>query len=279
MDILIRKHFYDKCLWTWHVSPEKWLELLRNPLVEPEKEKAPLGIYGTLVQSPTTLLGTGVPQYLGSNIASLYYLQLDYDSTLSIDEWMADHKALSYVLYTSHSHGYKGDHDRFRVIVPLEKQLDCDMQDIYFKKAMVEEWGCDPSCFDRGHCQLLPVIREKGATYRFEVNRAHKFSIDWKKVDTIREKAHLELDFNHACIEFARRFMPQRSRSEEEQRMLAWACRQLDDMKEGERNATSFAVLSYLRNQGFDYMCVDALAEHVGQDFIGEFMKMAVRIL
>ena len=103
------------------------------------KEEAPLGIYGTLVENPAIKPLTLQPQYIGANIASLYFLQLDYDSSISIDEWVADNKNLSYVLYTSHSHGYKGDHDRFRVILPLDKPLECDMLDYYFKKAMVNE--------------------------------------------------------------------------------------------------------------------------------------------
>ena len=98
MDILIRKHFYDKSLWHWTPSAENWLRLIQKPFVCSNKEEAPLGIYGTLVDKPAINPLTLQPQYIGANIASLYFLQLDYDSSLSIDEWVADNKNLSYIV-------------------------------------------------------------------------------------------------------------------------------------------------------------------------------------
>jgi len=279
MDILIRKNFYDKSLWHWLPTPETWMSIIRNPRVVVEKEKAPLGIYGTLVPQPKINMETMQPAYIGDNIATLYYLQLDYDSSISIDEWMADHKALSYALYTSYSHGYKGTHDRFRVIIPLAERLDVQSQDYYFKEAMVNEWGCDPSCFDKGHAQLLPIICEKGAPYRCEFNRGVKYSIDWNKVDERRERAYNELDFHHACVEFSRRYMAAPTQKQEERARIEWAKSRLREMHEGNRNQTCFSVLSYLKRNDIDYMCVDELEEEVPVDFLDEFRKMAVRIL
>ena len=280
MDILIRKHFYDKSLWHWYPSKENWLNLLHNPFVVPNKEDAPLGLFGTLVDNPVLNPMTLQPQYIAANIASIYYLQLDYDSSCSIDEWIADHKGLSYALYTSHSHGYKGTHDRFRVIVPLDKPLETTMQDYYFKKVMVNEWGCDPSCFDRGHCQLVPIIREEKAPYRYEYNNTgSKYSIDWKKVDNERERSHLELDFKQASSNFMKKYGTPRNQKEEERWLIQWAKKGLSEMKEGERNVTSFSILNYLKRHGLDFMCVDELAECIDIDFIDEFMRMAVRIL
>lgn len=279
MDILIRKHFYDKSLWHWCPSSENWLRLIKKPFVCVNKEEAPLGIYGTLVDNPAINPLTLQPQYIGANIASLYFLQLDYDSSISIDEWVADNKNLSYVLYTSHSHGYKGDHDRFRVILPLDKPLDCDMLDYYFKKAMINEFGCDPSCFDRGHCQLVPVIRDANSPYRWAYNKGTKYSIDWSKVEAERERGHNEIDFQHAAAMFNKKYGNPVTEKEEEERMLRWAEKALGEMHEGERNRTSFEILTYLKRHGLDFMCVDRLAQSVEADFIDEFMRMAARLL
>jgi hypothetical protein len=279
MDILLRKNFYDKSLWHWCPTPGQWLALMYNPRIVTEKDKAPLVIYGNLVAFPKLTRGTMQPAYIADNIASLYFLQLDYDSSISIDEWMADHKALSYALYTSHSHGYKGNHDRFRVIIPLAEALDVQMQDYYFKQTMADEWGCDPSCFDRAHCQVLPIIREKGAPYRCEYHKGCKYSIDWKKVEDAREKAHNEVDFHQACVEFNCRFMEAPNKREEDRRRVEWAKARLSEMREGNRNQTSFSVLSYLKRNDVDYMCIDELAQEVPADFIDEFRKMAARIL
>ena len=279
MDILIRKHFYDKSLWHWTPSAEKWLKLIKKPFIQADKEEAPLAIYGTLVPNPVINPLTCQAQYIGANIGSLYFLQLDYDSTLSIDEWIADHKGLSYALYTSHSHGYKGDHDRFRVIIPLDKPLDCDLQDYYFKKVMVNEWGCDPSCFDRGHCQLIPIIREEKSPYRWAYEKGAKYSIDWAKVEEERQRGHNEIDFQEAASEFNRKYGPPRNEKEEEERMLNWASKALSEMHEGERNRTSFEILTYLKRHGLDFMCVNRLAQCVEADFIDEFMKMAARLM
>lgn len=279
MDILIRKHFYDKSLWHWTPSAESWLRLLRKPFVCANKEEAPLSIYGTLVPNPVLNQYTLKAQYIGANIGSLYFLQLDYDSSCSIDEWMADHKGLSYALYTSHSHGYKGSCDRFRVIVPLDKPLDCDLQDYYFKKVMVNEWGCDPSCFDRGHAQLIPIIREEKSPYRSEYVKGKPYSIDWKKVDEERERAHNEIDFRHAVSAFNKQYGPQVNRSEEQERMLRWAEKSLSEMKQGERNMTSFSILSYLKRNDIDFMYIDRLVQCVDPDFVDEFTRMAARLL
>lgn len=279
MDILIRKHFYDKSLWHWTPSAENWLRLLKKPFVCANKEEAPLSIYGTLVPNPVLNPITLKAQYIGANIGSLYFLQLDYDSSCSIDEWMTDHKGLSYALYTSHSHGYKGNRDRFRVIVPLDKPLDCDLQDYYFKKVMVREWGCDPSCFDRGHAQLIPIIREEKSPYRSEYVKGKPYSIDWTKVDEEREMAHNEIDFRHAVSAFNKQYGPPVNRSEEQERMLRWAEKGLSEMKEGERNMTSFSILSYLKRHDIDFMYIDRLAQCVEPDFVDEFTRMAARIL
>jgi len=279
MDILIRKHFYDKSLWHWTPSAESWLRLLRKPFVCANKEEAPLSIYGTLVPNPVRNPVTMKAQYIGANIGSLYFLQLDYDSSCSIDEWIADHKGLSYALYTSHSHGYKGSYDRFRVIVPLDKPLDCDLQDYYFKKVMVNEWGCDPSCFDRGHAQLIPIIREEKSPYRSEYVKGKPYSIDWKKVDEERERAHNEIDFRHAVSAFNKQYGPQVNRSEEQERMLRWAEKSLSEMKQGERNMTSFSILSYLKRNDIDFMYIDRLVQCVDPDFVDEFTRMAARLL
>ena len=189
----------------WHMehpdSPHQRDDAHKNDA----KDFSPLAIFGTMVDNPEmdSLTDTGLPRRIGSNIKSLYALQLDYDSGLSVDEFIATHGDLKYSLYTSYSHGQK-DSDRFRVVVPLAKELPCDLLECKkVRDNLVFHFpGVDECCFHRGHWQLLPLVNpEFRSCYRWHRNSGKPWDFDvdqyreWKEREDRERKERMEAAF------------------------------------------------------------------------------------
>ena len=149
-----------------------WQGVIEHPAVIPDKANIPLLIFGKLVANPELSEDNRSPRCTGANVESIYCLQLDYDSGVSISDFEKRFSAYRYYLYTSHSHGYKGHWDRFRVVMPLASSMPCDL----LENRRVKDnlcWhfeGVDQCCFDRGHWQAVPAIRAPGAPY---IHRKH----------------------------------------------------------------------------------------------------------
>jgi hypothetical protein len=168
MKFLLKPGQYSKFMRECSVTPEQWLERFEHPPVLVDKSRAPLAIYGTLVENPELDPESGLPRCTGANVASLYALQLDYDSGMSIERFRERYGKYRWSLYTSHSHGYKGDSDRFRVVMPLKDPLPCDVLRSGRVKRNLTTWhfpGADPTFADRGHWQILCCKREPDAPY------------------------------------------------------------------------------------------------------------------
>lgn len=166
------------------------------------KDFSPLAIFGTMVEKPVmdSETETGLPRRIGANVKSLYALTLDYDSGLSIDEFIATHKDLRFSLYTSYSHGQK-ERDRYRVVVPLAKELPCDLLECRrVRNNLAFHFpGVDECCFHRGHWQLLPLVNpEFRHMYRWERNPGNAWDFDldtyeeWKEQEDRERQERLE---------------------------------------------------------------------------------------
>ena len=163
----------DAWNWPWHLQhPAEFRFDPKHPGAT-IKDSSPLAIFGKLVDDPEMDLETGNPRCIGSNISSLYAIQLDYDSGKTIEEFKAEHSDLRYSLYSSSSHGLKPG-DRFRVVVPMSREFPCELLESQrVRKNLEFLWpGCDTTCFHRGHYQLLPVrnMDEPNARYVWHMN-------------------------------------------------------------------------------------------------------------
>lgn len=284
MKMLIRKHFKDKTLHIVTMTTEQWLDIIRRPIIRADKDKGALGIYGTLKESvKPSKYSPREAAYCADNIDSIYMLQLDYDNGVSIDEFINEHKDLSYVLYTSHSHGYKGNSDRFRVVIQLSEPLKIDSMGPQFKEYMSKLWGVDPTCFDRGHCQLVPMVRSNDSPYRWHINKGKHYEIPWNEINSYVTDFEKKCMFEDAMLKWNRKWYPKPDEPEPDEeevrrRQMKWAENELSIMIEGSRNSTAFAVLAYLKRNEFDYDDVEHLSDMVDFDFKEEFDSMVRRM-
>lgn len=190
MIFLLKPHQYSKHMRPVEVTSEWWKNLVENPPVIKHKDRAPLAIYGTLAQQPELDGESGMPRCTGDNVYSLYAFQLDFDSGLPIEQFCQRYSEYQWTLYTSYSYGYKPG-DRYRICLPLEQPFPCELlQNSRVHKNLVWNFqGVDVCCFDRGHFQILPCIREHGAPYRYIQNKGRPWSFDldgywsWKRED------------------------------------------------------------------------------------------------
>ena len=268
-------------------------DLLRSMVQKPKvytcKEAVPVALYGSMADH-LFMNDYGQPRPMGVNVKELYAIQLDYDSGKSIDWFVSKFgNDFKFLLYTSYSYGYKpavnGVFDRFRVIIPLSAPLDCKCLGCYFKRAMQSVFDCDPSCWDRGHMQCVPAIRDSGAPYRYYVNdKCDKlFTIDWNLVQNEEDKAVAAYTFNIAlnnwyayCDNLLGRTRKEPDEDEIRRRALAWAQEQFDQCQVGSRNNTMFSVLSWLKSKGVTGDQAFMLTPPVG--IHDEFDRMVERI-
>ena len=178
MNFLLKPHQYSRVMQPCSVTPAQWLEMFEHPPVIPDKGRAPLAIYGTAVESPELDPESGLPRCTGANVDSLFAIQLDFDSGVTVEGFQERYARYRWSLYTSHSHGYKGDSPRFRVIVPLADPLPCAVLRSRRVRRNLTTWhfpGADPTFAERGHWQILPCIREEGAPYIHIRNQGELF--------------------------------------------------------------------------------------------------------
>ena len=177
MNFLLKQNQFCKHMAPCSITSEDWLRMLQSPPVFPDKTRAPLAIYGTMVQhpEPVNVRGTIRPRCTGENVESIFALQLDYDNGFSIREFCETYWKYRFTLYTSYSYGFK-EHDRFRVVMPLATPMPCYLLNNKRVRNNLQ-WhfpNVDESCVVRGHWQILPCVRAKGAPYLFTQNKADK---------------------------------------------------------------------------------------------------------
>lgn len=177
MNLLLKQNQFCKHMTPCSITSEDWLRMLREPPVFPDKAKAPLAIYGTMVSNPEPVKVRGIyrPRCTGDNVESIYALQLDYDNGFSIRQFCDHYAKYRFTLYTSYSYGFKPN-DRFRVVLPLATPMPCYLlNNKRVRNNLLWHFpNVDESCTVRGHFQILPCIRAKGAPYLFTQNKDGK---------------------------------------------------------------------------------------------------------
>lgn len=261
------------------------IKMVQQPGIYPAKESVPVALYGRMVERPI-LNDYGQARPLGMNVESISYYQLDFDDGYyTIDEFINEFKdKFAFILYTSYSYGYKGENDRFRVILPLDEPLMCKDMNTYFKKAMDSVFHCDSSCHDRAHMQCCPAIRDQGAPYRYYINNTrNRFHIPWNLVAEEERKAVAAYMFNLALdnwYAYCDILLGNEHREADPETLrinaLRWAQEQFDQCPVGARNNTMFSVLSWLKSKGVSADDAFMLSPPIGVD--NEFDRMVERI-
>lgn len=196
MIFLCKPNQFSKYMFPAEMSNTQWNDLLEHPPVFSDKSKAPLAIYGTMVRDPEPVSETvRRPRCTGANVDYLDCMQLDFDNGFSIREFAEHYAKWRWTLYTSYSYGYK-EGDRFRVILPLQSKMPCYVLNNRRVKANLA-WHfphVDPCCFDRGHWQILPCVRSKGAPYQYLRNKGELWGGDdfWKEYECLVKDDEIE---------------------------------------------------------------------------------------
>lgn len=147
-----------KAMWNWR---------LQHPLIMEDKSEAPLAIWGDLTDYPEIDVNSGYPRCIGDNVNSMYALQVDVDNGCTMSEFVRDFHRYSFQLYTSYGYGFKPG-DRFRVIFPLKERLYIKWLVPPVKQILKDLFSMsDPTCFDKGHFQIVPCVRSNDAPYRY----------------------------------------------------------------------------------------------------------------
>ena len=173
MIFLCKPNQFSKYMFPAQMTTDQWNAMLEHPPVFSDKSRAPLAIFGTMVDEPEAVSDTvRRPRCTGGNVDSIYCLQLDYDSGFSIHDFAQHYSKYRWTLYTSYSYGFKPN-DRFRVILPLATPMPCYLlNNRRVKGNLAWHFGhVDQCCFDRGHFQILPCIHANGAPYQYLRNK------------------------------------------------------------------------------------------------------------
>lgn len=235
-----------------NITKEQWDNLLEHPPVREDKSLAPLAIWGRM--TPTVELNEyGEPRCIGANVLDMYALQIDVDSGCSIDSFISDYHRYRFSLYTSYSYGYKQG-ERFRVIFPLKERLYTDWLVRPVKDYLVELFPMsDVTCFDRGHFQILPCVREKGAPYKYIRHDGELLSFAHQKfadmASEYSESAHWKREISEA----------DRDPYAKHDAMIAKAQTAFDNATEGTRDKTVYGWLRWLKGKGCTYAEVSRL--------------------
>ena len=173
MNFLLRPYKFSKYCIPGTCTEDSLEYAIANPQIVQDKDHMPLAIYGSLVDSPELDEESGHPRVIGANMLSLDAIQLDYDGGKTMDEFAAEYQGNRWFMYTSYSHGFKGDNQRFRVVMPLASPMPCRLlSSKRVRKNLDFNFpGCDRSAWDMGHWQLGPCIRSADAPYVYRSNK------------------------------------------------------------------------------------------------------------
>lgn len=274
MIYLLKRDTFRKDMEYKNISADMFTSLVNDPLIIPCKQYTPLWIFGKMSSEVSIDQFTRNPRCAAENIDSLYCLQLDYDSGMTIMEFRERFSEYSYALYTTYSYGFKAG-DRFRVILPLADKLPVKYlgtPDI--KQELIDYFdGVDVSCFDRGHWQCMPAIREKGAPYYSYINKGKRWGTDnWSQYDDqyasheqVMAEYRMQLARKRQAIQDAAENFLVVPPCNNFDALLRIAQERIDDTTEGSRDTTLYKTLNYLHDQGVD--ASDALTLDVWEGF------------
>ena len=253
------------------ISSSGWNRLISCPWIIKNKDEAPLAIWGRMNDRVELDEIHKKPRCTGDNVSHLYALQIDMDSTLTIEQFVKDFQRYSFQLYTSYSYGFKQG-DRFRVIFPLKEPLYVNWLVKPVKEILCNLFcEVDESCFDRAHWQIFPCVRSNDAPYRYIQHQGelHSFASEnfAKIASEYREDAHWKREIAEA----------DKDPNAKHDGALKYVQQIFDETYEGARNRTVYAKLMWLRDTvGATYNEVLTLRAPMGFD--DEYIKMVERL-
>ena len=261
---LLKPHQYSTYMKYVNITKESWDKLISHPFVTPNKDEAPLLIWGRMADIVEIDPVYNKPRCIGTNVGRMDCIQVDYDSVCSIEEFVKCYHRYAFQLYTSHSYTFKPG-DRFRVIFPLAEPIQCSwlvrpVKDILWK--MFPE--VDTTCFDKAHWQILPCIRSSEAPYRFLQHQGERLSFKSDKLEDVAMEYKESFHWKKAIAE------ADRDPSANHQGMLNYVQKVFDGTTEGSRDKTVYKEVMWLIDKGCDYNEVISLRPPVGfeQDYI-----------
>lgn len=266
MDYIVKAKYYTDACKYMPVTEEEFVEFMKHPIIRKNKDYAPLGCFAT-VKKPWLPAADDYDSLaaVAENISSYDCLQVDYDSGMSVKDFIARYKAVKFWLYTSYNHGFKGEFDRFRAVFPLDGPMSQDIMGRAYKQYMMKVFpGCDMTCFDRAHFQLLPCIRSEEAIdkYTYYINDVDALlHIDIEEIHKIEEdnrhKQYICNMFEDARALFNDELYGHRDEDDYERRVtnqLKFAQSLLETAVIGQRHNICFQVVCYLNRKGLlDY--------------------------
>lgn len=241
--MILKPNQYSKWMCNCKVSQEAFDQRLRNPPVM-EKDAAPLSIWGDIVDNPELDPASHLPRCTGANVKCIYALQLDYDdNSITMEQWSKKYSPYTHVAYTSSGYGIKPG-ERFRVLIPLSEPIYTEDMTPLLKRKMQFQFACDPTCFDRGHFQILPVLRKFGQPYKWIRNEGK--TLDWFPRDYCQD---LRKQWEE---EVAEREHKRKEATDEDSHegALRWAQNEIYKTPKGGRNSSFFKLLGWLKSKG-----------------------------
>lgn len=262
MICLVKPYTMTDACKLFDMSKDNMVKLVQIPRVREDKKQIPLFAWGN-PKSPWIPSDDDYNSMaaISDNIKEYTAIQLDFDDGwMSVDQFIAENSGYRYYLYTSYNHGFKGNGDRFRVIMPLSKPLDpYDMGGAYKRYMETLYPHCDMSCFDRAHFQCIPAVRPDGGMekYRYHINDVDNlFTVDIDAVKQIAKQMHDEQVhiqwFEEARERWNTALYGERERTDEErtQNQLNFAQSLLDNAVIGNRHNACWECVCYLERKG-----------------------------
>lgn len=271
MQVLLKPHQYSKYMKYVTITKEWWDKLISHPYVIPNKDEAPLVIWGRMADMVEIDEVSRKPRCIGTNVGRMDCIQVDYDSVCSIEEFVKCYHRYAFQLYTSYSYTFKPG-DRFRAIFPLAESIRCEwlvrpVKDILWK--MFPE--VDMTCFDQAHWQILPCIRSADAPYRFMQHQGERLSFKDDKLEEVAKEYREDFHWKRAIAE------ADRDPNANHNGALAHVQKVFDCTTEGSRDTTVYKEVMWLKDTvGCDYNEIISLRAPFG--FEEEFIRKVDRI-
>lgn len=265
MRFLLKPFNESKFMRVANITKSQWNSLISAPLVYEFKDNAPLAIWGRLTDTVEPDEESHQPRCIADNVHSIYALQVDVDNGCTMDEFARDYHRYSYQMYTSYSYGFKQG-DRFRAIFPLAEPIMTRWLVPPVKKILKNMFDMsDESCFDRGHFQIMPVVRAKDAPYIYTQHDGELLSFKHDNFERLADEYDKELDA------FKKKLDADRDKDADHTWILNCVQKDFDATLEGSRDITVYCKVNKLIRYGCSYAEIMSLRPPMG--FEAEYVK------
>lgn len=269
---LIKPYQYSSYMQYCNISTEQWNRMISKPPVIRDKADAPLAIWGKLCKKVEYDLDSHMPRCTGDNIEEIYALPVDVDNGTTMESFERDFHRYSYQLYTTYSWCNGKPGDRFRVFFPLREPLKIKWLEGPVKSYLLSLFDmADPTCFDKGHWQVLPCVAGRDKPYRYVQHQGELLSFAAQQFEKQWKEYHEDVHWKREIAE------ADRDPNAKHDGALAYVQKIFDSTQEGARNRTVYAKLRWLHDTvGATYNEVITLRPPMGFD--DEYTKMVERL-